>query len=69
MMLAVCSGMDRTVAAASRSAYIFRSAGAISDEGAMMATPQAHRVSLNSAMERPTVKPGIASSLSSVPPV
>lgn len=66
---AVCKGIARTVAVTSRMAYIRRSAGAKSADGATMATPTLRSWSLNASMPSSTVKPLIDSSLSRVPPV
>ena len=69
MMLAEIRGIDSTVAVTSRSAYSLRSAGAISAVGPMSAQPSFCTCAFASASERLVRKPGIASSLSSVPPV
>ena len=63
------SGMDSTVPVTSRSAYSFRSAGARSSVAAHMTQPTVDRRSTNSPVASPARQPGIASSLSSVPPV
>ncbi len=69
MMLAAMSGIDSTVAVASRNAYIFRSAGAISLVCPMRAHPMRSIWARAWASVSDVVNPGIASSLSSVPPV
>ena len=69
MMLDAMSGIDSTVAVASRSAYIFLSAGAISGVWPIIAQPIVSICSRASASVRSVRKPGIDSSLSSVPPV
>ena len=69
MMLAAISGIDSTVPVASRSAYIFRSAGAISSVCAMSAQPSRSSCARACASVSAVSKPGIDSSLSSVPPV
>ena len=69
MMLAAMSGIDSTVAVASRSAYIFLSAGAISGVCPIIAQPMLSICARASASVRSVRKPGIDSSLSSVPPV
>ena len=69
MMLAAMSGMLSTVEVASRSAYIFWSAGAISCVWPSSAHPRRSTCARASASVSAVRKPGIASSLSSVPPV
>ena len=63
------SGIDSTVAVASRSAYIFLSAGAISGVCPIIAQPSRSSCCARLASERSVRNPGIDSSLSSVPPV
>ncbi len=58
-----------TVPVTSRNAYSLRSAGAISAVWPIMEHPQVSSTWRNRATGRLTLKPGIASSLSSVPPV
>ena len=69
MMLEAMSGIDSTVDVASRSAYILRSAGAISVVCPINAQPIASICAFAFASERSVRKPGIDSSLSRVPPV
>ena len=69
MMEDAISGIDSTVAVASRSAYSLPSAGAISAVCPMNARPCLANCALNSSMVRSVRKPGMDSSLSSVPPV
>ena len=68
-MDAVISGIDGTVPVTSRSAYMRRSAGTIVADCAPMATPRRCTWSMISVSDNPVRKPGIDSSLSSVPPV
>ena len=68
MIEAAISGRQATVAVTSRRANSFLSAGAISTVWPMSAAPTSSRVARNSASERSVLKPGIDSSLSSVPP-
>jgi hypothetical protein len=63
------SGIDSTSPAASRSAYSLRSAGAISAVCPTSASPRRSTAARISARVRSVRKPGIDSSLSSVPPV
>ena len=63
------SGIDSTVAVASRSAYRRRSAGTIRSLWPASTRPQRPSTRRNSAGESAVRKPGIDSSLSSVPPV
>jgi hypothetical protein len=58
-----------TVAVTSRSAYSILSAGTRSPVWPMIANPIVRTCSTNASMSSSTSKPGIASSLSSVPPV
>ena len=69
MIDALMSGMLSTVADTSRSAYSVLSAGAICDVCPIIAHPTRARAALISSRVRLTRKPGIASSLSRVPPV
>ena len=69
MIEAAMSSRLSMVAVTSRSAYSLRSAGAISGVCPIMATPMFCSTSWNSASESRTRKPGMASSLSRVPPV
>ena len=69
MMLDAMSGMDSTVAVASRSAYILRSAGAISGDWPKSAHPSLSTCARASESERFVRNPGIDSNLSRVPPV
>ncbi len=69
MMLAAISGMLETVAVASRSAYRRPSAGASSGVWPDTATPTCSTCRRMPASDSDTRMPGIASSLSSVPPV
>ncbi len=63
------SGMDSTVAVTSRSAYSLRSAGASPEPAAQITQPAlASTASVSSGLSAAR-KPGIASSLSRVPPV
>ena len=62
-------GRLSTVAVTSRRAYSLRSAGAISGVCRMRPRPHLRNASRDSFSERLTRKPGIDSSLSSVPPV
>ena len=68
-MLEAMSGIDSTVAVASRSAYSLRSAGAISSVWPMRHAPTVPTSSTKRESGRSTRKPGMLSSLSSVPPV
>ncbi len=68
-MLAVMSGTDSTVPVTSRSAYSSPSAGARSSLCPAITTPTSRTCFSNSAALRRVRNPGIASSLSSVPPV
>ena len=68
-MLAAMSGMESTVAVTSRSAYSRRSAGASSSVCPSMHTPSSPRTRSASASDRSVRNPGMAASLSSVPPV
>ncbi len=63
------SGIDSTVAVTSRSAYRRRSAGAMRAVWPIRHAPTLSTRSANCSTSRSTRKPGIASSLSSVPPV
>ena len=63
------SGMDSTVEVMSRVAYILRSAGASSAVCPMMATPVSPTMPRNCSSSGLTSNPGMASSLSRVPPV
>ena len=69
MMDAVMSGMLSTVPVTSRRAYSFLSAGAISFVWPIIAQPTFASAAFISGSVRLTLNPGIASSLSSVPPV
>jgi hypothetical protein len=69
MIDAVIRGSDSTVPVTSRSAYIRRSAGAISAVEVEIAQPADSTQRSSSSRERRGLKPGIVSSLSSVPPV
>ena len=69
MMEVAISGMDSTVAVASRRAYNLPSAGATSVVCPIKAKPCFASCSLNSSIVRSVRKPGMDSSLSSVPPV
>ncbi len=69
MIDAAMSGMLSTVPVTSRSAYSRLSAGAIRAVCPISASPQSRRTARKRASSRFTSKPGIASSLSSVPPV
>ena len=69
MMLAAMSGIASTVPVASRSAYIFRSAGAISAVWPISAQSSVSSSCFASASDRSVSNPGMDSSLSSVPPV
>ena len=69
MMDDAISGIDSTVAVASRSEYSFPSAGAICGVWPMKASLCFSNWSRNSSMVRLVRNPGIDSSLSSVPPV
>ena len=69
MMLAAMSGIDSTVAVTSRRAYSRLSAGAISGVCPSIAQPSRSTWARASWSERLVRKPGIDSSLSSVPPV
>ncbi len=69
MIDALMSGMLSTVPVTSRSAYSFLSAGAISEVCPIIAQPVVFNARFISSRDRPTRNPGIASSLSSVPPV
>ena len=66
---AVMSGIDSTVAVTSRSEYSFLSAGTRRSVWPMSDTPISAIIFWKSARDRRTSKPGIDSSLSSVPPV
>src|SRR6266850_1352199 len=68
-MLEAISGTDSTVAVASRRAYSLRSAGAICAVWPIRQSPSRSTNSTKRAMGRSTRKPGMLSSLSSVPPV
>src|SRR6267378_2635708 len=68
-MLEAISGTDSTVAVASRSAYSLRSAGAICAVWPIRQSPSRSTSSTKRAVGRSTRKPGMLSSLSSVPPV
>ncbi len=63
------SGMDSTVPVTSRSAYSRRSAGARPEPAAQITQPAVVRTPIVSAGVSSVRKPGIDSSLSSVPPV
>gem|GEM_PF-3303767 len=63
------SGSDSTVAVTSRSAYSRLSAGAMLFVWPIRHSPSLSTSSVNRSTERSTRKPGIDSSLSSVPPV
>ena len=63
------SGMQSTVAVMSRSAYSFLSAGARSAPGAQTMQPTSEMICWNRSAGIDACQPGIASSLSSVPPV
>ena len=63
------SGTDSTVPVTSRSAYSFRSAGASDSPAAQITAPTSRSWSRNSAADSVARQPGIASSLSRVPPV
>ena len=69
MMLEAISAMSSTVAVTSRSAYIALSAGTRSAVCAHTARPIASTWAISSSPESSVRMPGIASSLSSVPPV
>ena len=69
MIDAEMSGMLSTVPVTSRRAYNRRSAGAISAVWPINAPPTAATAARNSSSESAVRKPGIDSSLSSVPPV
>jgi hypothetical protein len=69
MMLAAISGIESTVAVTSRSAYSCLSAGTRSAVWPMIATPVSRTCATNSSSVSSTRKPGMDSSLSSVPPV
>ena len=69
MMLAAISWTLSTVAVTSRSAYSRLSAGTRSPVWPMIASPTSLICATNSSSDSSTRKPGIASSLSSVPPV
>lgn len=69
MLDAAMSGMLGTVAVTSRSAYNFLSAGASDAVCPTMLVPTSASMRTNSSIDRLTRKPGMASSLSSVPPV
>ncbi len=68
-MLAVISGTDSTVPVTSRIAYRRRSAGAIRGLAATINAPTSRRTLEDASVSRSVRKPGIDSSLSSVPPV
>ena len=63
------SGIDSTVPVTSRSAYSLRSAGASPGPAAQMTQPTRRSAAIISAGDRAARQPGMASSLSSVPPV
>ena len=69
MMEAAISGMHSIVPVTSRSAYSFLSAGAISAVWPTSAHPMEASDAFISAIDKLVRKPGIDSSLSSVPPV
>ena len=69
MIDAAMRGRLSTVAVTSRRAYSLRSAGAISGVWPMSPRPHSRRTARSSWRLRRTLKPGIDSSLSSVPPV
>ena len=69
MMLLAMSGIQETVAVTSRSAYIFLSAGARLPVCPMTAMPMSFTCRKNASCVSDTEHPGIASILSSVPPV
>src|SRR5918994_313858 len=69
MMLAAISGTMSTVPVTSRSAYRRLSAGTRSAVWPMMASPTSRTCAMNSSVVSSTRKPGMDSSLSSVPPV
>jgi len=68
-MLAVISGTDSTIEAASRNWYRTRSAGASRSVCPAMQSPTASTWRTNSSVESRVRQPGMDSSLSSVPPV
>ena len=68
-MLATMSGTHSMVAVTSRSAYMRLSAGAISAVWPIIEVPTSRTVRAKARASRSTRKPGMASSLSSVPPV
>ena len=63
------SGIDSTVPVTSRSAYSRRSAGARPAPAAQMTQPTSRSTAIISAGDSAARQPGMASSLSSVPPV
>ncbi len=63
------SGIDSTVPVTSRSAYSLRSAGASASPAAHTTAPTSLSCRTKSAFDTAARQPGIASSLSSVPPV
>ena len=63
------SGIDSTVPVTSRSAYSLRSAGASPGPAAQITQPTRRSAAIISARDRAARQPGMASSLSSVPPV
>ena len=63
------SGIDSTVPVTSRSAYSFLSAGARPDPAAQITAPTSSSWRIISSLPSEARQPGIASSLSSVPPV
>src|ERR1035438_3905696 len=69
MMEEEMSGMDSTVAVTSRSAYSLRSAGTRRSVWPMKQSPSSANCFSNSSAVRSVRKPGMDSSLSSVPPV
>ena len=69
MMEDAISGMDRTVAVTSRSAYIFLSAGTRFADCPITDTPFSRTISRKRSIGISTLVPGMDSNLSSVPPV
>src|SRR5688572_16674531 len=69
MMLAVISGMLGTVVVTSRRAYSLLSAGTSSAEAPVTPQPPRPTPASTPPSDRPVRNPGIASSLSSLPPV
>ena len=63
------SGMQSTVLVMSRRAYSFLSAGASPAPAAQMTAPTSSRICIIRSLLRSACQPGMASSLSSVPPV